>query len=202
MEVINKCTREALNNLACFLSGKIDSYELKTCLFGPVRSNLSPIANIGDNNYTNRRLALEDVTAPPIKQNAVPGQSIVDKKRKHAFSKASNAKRSRYNVPPAEQEPPPVYDYHYHQRSGYGFHFTGYEQRLPQIQHSIRDAYSNPASANLSAAHLGYGQNPINPSGPGFVMMPNQFSHGAGISPNSYFSHRYRQPDWYGRFRE
>jgi hypothetical protein len=125
MEMINKYTRKALNCLTCFLSGKIDSYILKTCLFGPVCSNLSPVANIRDNNYNNR-LALEDVTVSPIRKNAISGQSEVDKKRRHT-NKASNAKRGRYDVPPAEQEAPPVYDYHYHQRPGFGCHSLGYE---------------------------------------------------------------------------
>jgi hypothetical protein len=75
----------------------------------------------------------------------------------------------------------------------------------PQIQHSIPDAYLSPTSANLSVARLGYCQDLINPSGPGFVMTSHQFSHGPGISPNPY-SHQYRQPDpmyRYGRgFRE
>lgn len=193
--MIKKCTQKALNHLTYFLSGEIDSYELKTRLFGSVCSNLSPIANMRDNNYNNRRLAWEDIRAPPIERDAVLEQSKVDKKRKLISSKGSNAKRGRYDVPPADWKPPPVFDDRYHQRPGFGFHFTGYEQRSPQIQYAIPGPYLSPTSANLSVPRRGYDQNLINPSGPGSMRTSHQFSHGPDILRSPNFSHRYHQPD-------
>ncbi|KAF3335730.1 Terminal uridylyltransferase 7 [Carex littledalei] len=196
MKVIKDCTQKALNYLTRFLSGDIDSYKLKTCLFGPVFSTLSPTAN--------KRLAWEDIPIPPIERDAVPGRSKLDKKRKHEHvsSKASNAKRSRYDVPQAQQEPTPVYADRYHQGLAGGFHFTDYEQRLPRIPYPIPDPYLSRASAHLLAPRSGYGQNPINPSGPGFVMTPRQFSHGPDILPTTNSSHQYHQHDSVYRYHQ
>ncbi|KAJ3689337.1 hypothetical protein LUZ61_018501 [Rhynchospora tenuis] len=200
-KLINKCTGKALNYLTRFLSDEIDSCQLKTSLFGNLFSAVSPI-EMRDSDNNDKRLTLEDIPVPLVKREEIPEQRKLDKKRKHrSSSKASNSKRSRHAVAVAPQNPPPMYEDRHHQQSAFGYHFTGYEQRLPQTQYSILEPiaaqYFSHPSASLLVPRFDYGQNLINPSSPGFMMRPPQFSHEPGPSfvPTPNFPNRYRQPD-------